>query len=1512
MKTKLRKLWTVIAAALCAVLLCSAAVFGGCATAKLSGGKENNKSTAAAALAPPATVPTITWSAVNALKSDGVSYYATSQTGCYQKHVSSNNWWAISEMGSPNSSYGNCKFYPNYSTSSYGTPVARADASRTEYKVGSGTPHYVHFKTEITIPAYTKYEVKYNMYVYIYPSCPENSSTTPTRYYGWADLCWYGAAGDTSDTMHFGYHDNGSSNPAAEVSYSGTVSYRLHAKSKRNNSGTNSYTVTTTYTNNTGSDQTFTRYCGFFANCQVGGTYKYKYDAYATVTPETPTFIEYVGPAKPSVEDSEKEKTYNGNWQDFAIKDIGLSTLVEVKHRIAGTDNVLYTYDPDTVTTTGNSHMTGNNLSVKDAGLYTLKFKRDPATVQWDDGDTDDYCEVTVEMKPKPLAISWATQAYNNGLTGTNSMFFMLPSPNVTVGTAQFLSAVKYYERNDYDTGTGKVVAGASDVSLANLQQDTDYYAVVDFDTTTAGYNYTFDGDNFCAFSTRDGRQIVVVTVKNSGETYDGSSHPAIAEAVTTTGDPLIVGTDIDFRYTYYLAGDPVYDTGSTVPPTNAGTYTLKVEIKPTYDDDFKPFDNMTFTYKIEKADPVLDPILANPAAQLYTGNSLPALAAGASGTAGTYSFDAGQTLLLGAHDYSYTFTPTDTSNYNTVKDMFELVAYDAKINSITATFDPDPDGDGVAVDIYDSWKLDDLIPYLTIEGTDETGGIVSPLYGYTLSGTLTAGTSTITVKYGSGADEVQCTFTVNNVIACVLQSISATFSQDGKVFTSTNVDDLKVWLEVRGTYNDGRDHGLIDGTDYDLTVDDPSGELTVGVSTIDVSYWHEGVKYTTSFPVNVKPVVLDSIQADFQPGLNKITSTTALRVLKNWLTVTGTNNDGSDFETSDPDNKIDANDYALSGKLVGGTTSKITVKYQGKSTTFDVDVETSPYDGKRTLIPVPVIDQLSYTGNEIDIISGWAHIALVDCSGNKYTSAGKYTLILTIKDFDQYEWDTTSLTPVKAGTKGLAKYALADDFVGYTIDDDTLTAEWEIAPAVLKGTWNESGTLDLVSTSYKGSCDGLIGYKYFDSNGNEVTELYEGAKYYVLAELLDTNNFVLDESTAELLSTPYEYTVPKTTPNAFEKAWNTVKETMMQTWMGLPIWAWALIALAVLILLIIIIVVACKRRKSKEEKEEIKARREEERLRKEEEKQRREEEREAERQRREDERRLQQEKLEAERELAKAKQEAELEKIRAQAQAGMVGAGMATMAVAQPQQQVQPVQQPVQQVVDNTNNELLKEMRQQMAELRADNKATQAQLQAMQNSQNNQAMPAHQPMQYPMYPQYQQMPMMPQYPQMPMQSYGGDPTLARLEAQLNAMQAEQRARYDAEQRIELAAMRAEQHVDRDSRHSVDLAAMREHINGHNYNRIPDYSQQSYNQQPNSMDMMGALVAATLRNMANGELAATQSVPELPQKTETATPAAKYPSDAVITTTTTVDTTKNGAIRRDENFDIDGFYDPLD
>ncbi|MDE7453642.1 MAG: hypothetical protein K2N22_04465 [Clostridia bacterium] len=564
--------------------------------------------------------------------------------------------------------------------------------------------------------------------------------------------------------------------------------------------------------------------------------------------------------------------------------------------------------------------------------------------------------------------------------------------------------------------------------------------------------------------------------------------------------------------------------------------------------------------------------------------------------------------------------------------------------------------------------------------------------------------------------------------------------------------------------------------------------------------------------------------------------------------------------------------------------------------------------------IALPTLGQMIFNGNEqnfVDFLSGesWttygpAGLNIIKVDGilsDRNGGAGNYVTTLELLD-KNYKWIyPSSISP----TKAIAKYSLAVDGYKVTGDDVTATYNWNITPLIVDTTnmWSKSktgATLKLPQNVRDLIAGGTleVGYRYYDSDGNfvEEPELKGGRSFKVEAVFAGDDaernvQFKRSETDFGSVSKSIDYTVPQSGAAAF---FGNVKDALSKTWLGLPIWAWLLITLALIILLIVIIVVAVKRRKTKEEKEEIKARKEEERLRKE-------EEREAERQRREDERRLQQEKLEAERELAKAKQEAELEKIRAQAQ--MAGAaGMATMAVQQqPQQQIPP--QPVQHV-QTVDNDLLREMRQQMAELRADNKETQAQLRAMQN----QPQPMYQ--QYPQYPMMQQMPMMPQYPQM--SNYGGDPTLARLEAQLNAMQAEQRARYDAEQRIELAAMRAEQHVDRDSRHSVDLAAMREHYSGRmGYNNIPDYSNQGYNQQANSVEALGAIVAAALKNIN----APAQPVAELPQQTEASAPAeVKYPSDAVITTTTTVDTTKNKPIRRerDEEFDVDGFYDPLD
>ena len=86
---------------------------------------------------------------------------------------------------------------------------------------------------------------------------------------------------------------------------------------------------------------------------------------------------------------------------------------------------------------------------------------------------------------------------------------------------------------------------------------------------------------------------------------------------------------------------------------------------------------------------------------------------------------------------------------------------YDTEVLSITAVFTQ-----GTAV-IYDTDSLDSLKPYLTVTAyyDDGTNGEIT---SYTLSGTLTVGTSTITVTYGG----LTTTFTVTVTASALVYSV--------------------------------------------------------------------------------------------------------------------------------------------------------------------------------------------------------------------------------------------------------------------------------------------------------------------------------------------------------------------------------------------------------------------------------------------------------------------------------------------------------------------------------------------------------------------------------------------------------------------------------------------------------------------------------------------------------------------------------------------------------------------
>ena len=159
---------------------------------------------------------------------------------------------------------------------------------------------------------------------------------------------------------------------------------------------------------------------------------------------------------------------------------------------------------------------------------------------------------------------------------------------------------------------------------------------------------------------------------------------------------------------------------------------------------------------------------------------------------------------------------------------------------------------------VYTTTSLDSLKTDLVVTAhwSDNTTSTVSSS-DYTLSGTLTAGTSTVTVSYGGKTT----TFNVT-VTAVELSSISAVYTQSGTVYTTDSLDSLKADLVVTATWSD-TSTTTVASTDYTL-----SGTLTVGTSTITVSYSGKTTTFSVTVSAPYYPMTLteQSEGVDFGP----------------------------------------------------------------------------------------------------------------------------------------------------------------------------------------------------------------------------------------------------------------------------------------------------------------------------------------------------------------------------------------------------------------------------------------------------------------------------------------------------------------------------------------------------------------------------------------------------------------------------------------------------------------------
>ena len=232
---------------------------------------------------------------------------------------------------------------------------------------------------------------------------------------------------------------------------------------------------------------------------------------------------------------------------------------------------------------------------------------------------------------------------------------------------------------------------------------------------------------------------------------------------------------------------------------------------------------------------------------------------------------------------------------------------------------------DSSKTNVYTFTLLESLKDHLTVTAFYKDKNFRT-LYAdeYTLSGTLTAGTSTVTVSHTDGGVTKRDTFDVA-VSSATLSGIAVVFEQNAAaIYTSTPLNKLKQYLTVKATYSNGDEEIQETLSSHEYTL---GGTLTAGKPAITVEY---GDKSATFNPT-VTAVALVRIEAHYN-NTEIIYASTPLENLKTYLTVMAFYNDGNE-------DTLSAHEYTLTGPLIVGT-SIITVNFGGQSDIFDLTVK--------------------------------------------------------------------------------------------------------------------------------------------------------------------------------------------------------------------------------------------------------------------------------------------------------------------------------------------------------------------------------------------------------------------------------------------------------------------------------------------------------------------------------------------------------------------------------------------
>ncbi len=521
--------------------------------------------------------------------------------------------------------------------------------------------------------------------------------------------------------------------------------------------------------------------------------------------------------------------------------------------------------------------------------------------------------------------------------------------------------------------------------------------------------------------------------------------------------------------------------TGGTVTLTATHVGAVRVTLYRAGDTNYNQSGNKTFDITITKVTPTVTATVAN--GTYYVGNALSTVTITASAThgsatvAGAIVWDAPTTLLRfddGTVSYGWTWTPTDTANYNSVTGTAKVVALG--MDDIRA------EGQKTVYKAYESFTTDGMTVYAISAGNERvvTGYTVSVAYGGGRSHFLVSDSGcTVTITYTEGDKTKTYTFTVTVE--------KADYDMSGVTF-----DNLTV------TY-DGASHSIA----Y-------SGALPAGVSV--TGYVESGVAFTGA--TNAGTYVISAvIVIDDADNRNLPALSATLKINKATAVI-----DVSGVQTI----------YTYNGSLQtvsGGATASSGQQVKYANNTF-----TTVAEGNGKVVEVYVEESTNYVAHsEYVTITVNKATAVIDVSGVQtvYTYNGSEQTVnsgATVNNTEQTVAYTNNKFTTVAEGNGLKVTVSVAESANYLAASATVTI------TVNKATLSNSVTFDDVTVTFNGKNhvieatgfggDVTVTY-YYSGTTNAFTGETNVGSYEITAHFESTSdNYEVSSADAEKTAT--------------------------------------------------------------------------------------------------------------------------------------------------------------------------------------------------------------------------------------------------------------------------------------------------------------------------------------------------------------------------------------------------------